>query len=163
MKSDDPKQWSERALELKLPRQTKALVQELFHFTAWDHHFPCPPSCINNLIHYFYLRIWYTTSSRRYTVRWPSPPGGLLSWAMSNCCTKYSVKQIASTLYCYCYWGLKVQGADQNTYSVYSKDCSSRNPDNPWTINAKRCSTSHNCIFELQIGLIWGFSFIQTN
>ena len=37
----------------------------------------------------------------------------------------------------YCIGGLKVHGSDKTTYSVYGKDLLKRDPDYPWTIDAK--------------------------
>ena len=37
------------------------------------------------------------------------------------------------------------------------------NPDYPWTIDAKGCPKASNRISKFQIGLIWGFSYIQTD
>jgi hypothetical protein len=65
--------------------------------------------------------------------------------------------------YCYCYWGLKVHGSDLTPIVMCYKDFSCRNPTYPWTIKTERCSKILSCKSKLQIGLIWGFSVIQTN
>jgi len=49
------------------------------------------------------------------------------------------------------------------TYSGYGKGPSCRNPDYPRTTDAKGCPKASDRLSKLQIGLIWGFSFIQTD
>jgi len=78
---------------------------------------------------------------------------------LSNFLCTY-IRHMYCYCYCYCSWGLKVQGSDKDIYNVYWKDFSCRNPDYPWTINTQSWPVILNCISKLQIGLIWGFSFI---
>ena len=66
-------------------------------------------------------------------------------------------------LYCIGLGGLKFTGLTKTTYSAYDKGSSCRNPDYPRTIDAKGCPKASDGISKLQISLIWGFSYIQTN
>ena len=58
--------------------------------------------------------------------------------------------------------GLKSTGLTKFTYSVYDKDICERHPDYPLTIDAKGCPQFAIRISKLQISLIRGLSFIQT-
>ena len=58
--------------------------------------------------------------------------------------------------------GLKSTGLAYATYSVLDKDAAERHPDYPRTIDARGCPNASNRISDIQIGLIRGFSFNQT-